>query len=343
MEKVSNYRMSIRLWVAHFITDALVAFCLSSIVITSVWFDGFPIWYSIMLMLWPVMIYNIIWFWWQIFIWHIFDTLKTEAQFFTLSKNLVLMSFICYAIAIILLSINTSLCVIFLWLWSCLFHVGWGNLSLANEKNTASHLWIFASGWVIWLSFWTWSSLYFPYAIFILLSILGFISYQLLIERNDKEIIPEIKQPNTFFSIKKPYLLYMILIGCIIFEIFRSWVWTYFQNAFQWWYLILAGLAGVSFLGKWLWGIFYDSKYFRHEYIFWIFMVSLGSIVWYINSQQLWLLFIWIFGLQFLLSPVAVILCKIVPESRWKIIGLTFWLSLVLGFISYEIFAIYFL
>ncbi len=146
------------LGISHFFTDAIASFVLVSLSLVFLAENSsfkFGLFFYFML-------YNFIAFGGQSLIWYFLDKVKKSDKSFRISKNLILISFIFYLFGLLILILNKNnlweiyyiFSVFLVWLGSAFFHIWWGNISLLSKKKKATVLWLFASGWVVWLSFW---------------------------------------------------------------------------------------------------------------------------------------------------------------------------------------------
>jgi len=339
-----NKLFGIILGISHFFTDAIASFILVSI--SLIFLSGsssfkFGLFFYFML-------YNLIAFWGQSLIWYFLDKVKKNKKSFKISKNLILLSFLFYLLGLLififnknsLIEFNYILSIILVWLGSALFHIWWWNISLLSEKKKATVLWLFASGWVVWLSFWYFLARYhcdYNFIFFITLFILWAIIYfwkNYKLEENINSNF-ENKLEKIFLKNYKFLLLFLLLFILT----FRSAIWTNYQYVFFDEKIIIFYLAISAFLGKIIGWILEDLKEFKDEYFLITWFISIIFII--INSffyQNLALILAWIFWLTLFISPVTIILNKIFYRKKAIIISYSFWLSLILGYFLYIVF-----
>lgn len=329
-----NYKFSSILWISHFLTDAIAMYALTIISINIFDYNNFIldkyIWLEIV---WYFILYNFLAFFLQIFLWYFLDKIKDNNKYFKISKKIILTSFLFYIIWSILLYVSFILSIIFIWIWSCLFHLWSWNISLIANKNKATNLWIFASGGVIWLSFWWFSAIFFPQVI-ILINIFLLILWKYILSNNNYKIEEKINLEYNKLSPKINSYLPIIIWLLLFILIIRSTIWTNFQIDFisnKW---IIFYLAISAFLWKIIWWILEDNKHFKEKYFIVTWFISFLLIFIYsFYFQNLIVLLLWIFWIQIFVSPITIIIYKLIPKHRSKLIGFTFWLSLVLWFL----------
>lgn len=334
MKIKSNYKFSAVLWISHFLTDAIAAFALTTISVNLININTFIIDKIVWLHLfWYFILYNFIAFFLQIFVWYFLDKINDNNNNFNISKKLIIISFVFYILWVLLLSISYILAIIFIWIWSCLFHITCWNISLLSNKNKATNLWLFASWWVVWLSFWWFSAIFSPFIIIFINIALIFISIYILSYKNYKI---EQKTKKNYYNVtqktKKSLPLILWLLALIL--IFRSSIWTNFQIEYIMNKWIIFYLAISAFLWKIIGWILEDNENFKEKYF--IITGLLSILLIYIYSyhfNHILILLLWIFWIQIFVSPITIILYKLIPENRSKIIWFTFWLSLVLWFL----------
>lgn len=341
------------LGVSHFFTDAITSFVLVSISLLFLQekanFEFGLFFYFIL--------YNFIAFWGQSFIWYFLDKVKNNEKSFKISKTLVLISFIFYLIWLLILvfykdnliEINLIISVIFIWIGSAFFHIWWWNISLMSSNKKATVLWLFASGWVIWLSFWYFLAVYYYqfYSIFfIILIFLWIIIYfwknfrleNKLKTISKKGIYKKINTENFYWKIFMKYSVYFIIFLLFILA-FRSAVWTNFQYIFYDEKIIIFYLAVSAFLWKIAWWILEDNTSFKEKYFIFTWILSLIFIFFYtFVYKNLFFILIWIFGLTLFISPITIILNKIFYQKKAIIISYSFGLSLILWYFIYLLF-----
>ena len=342
------------LGVSHFFTDAIASFILVSI--SLVFFQEkanieFGLFFYFML-------YNFIAFWWQSVIWYFLDKIKNNKKSFKISKFLVLISFLFYLIWLWFLiysknnfnEFNYIISVIMTWLGSAFFHIWWWNISLLSEKKKASVLWLFASGWVIWLSFWYFLATYyynFYIFFFIILTILWIIIYlwksfkleKELKDVSNKHLYKNINVETFLWKVFEKYIIYFTIFLLFILAL-RSSIWTNFQYVFYDEKIIILYLAISAFLWKFIWWFLEDNKNFKDEYFLITWIISLIFIIIYsFIYKNLFFILVWIFGLTLFISPVTIILNKIFYQKKAIIISYSFWLSLILGYFIYLFFS----
>ena len=335
-----NKIFGIILWISHFFTDAIASFVLTSISLvflsnySSFWFNLFVFF----------IIYNLIAFWGQSVIWYFLDKIKNIEKSFIISKNIIIFSFLFYLIWLEILiknlwninQIYLIISVIFIWLGSAFFHIWWWNISLLSENKKASILWLFASGGVVWLSFWFFIARYYPqyyflfFIVLILLSIIIFSFKNFSISEKQKNEILQIENKKIYFLII--FLLFLILAV-------RSAFWTNYQYLFFNDKIIIFYLAISAFLWKIIWWFLEDSKFFKNKYFIFVGIISFLFIFsYYFIYKNIILILIWIFWLTLFISPVTIILNNIFQNKKAIIISYSFWLSLILGYIIFKFF-----
>lgn len=323
MKKYSNFMLSTVLWLSHFLTDALAAFVLTTIALG---LSKTP--WSIFLYFF---LYNLFAFFPQIFLWYFFDRLWSASNFFRISKISVIVSFIFYALWIFFLYSNILVSVVLTWIWSCFFHLWGGNIALSSDSRKASHLGIFASWWVIWLSFWGFIAMASPIAVVFVMWILLLLWIYIFIENQFAIDTSEFNQKEK--NGWKNTAILMIFWLCIVL-IVRSSIWTHFQEVFFGNFLVLTSLAIVAFFGKIIWGFIEDLPRFSERYLWILGIFALTSLILYgFGFNNLGFLFFGIFGIQFLISPITYILYRYIPERKSMIVGFTFGCSLILWYL----------
>lgn len=328
MKKYSNFILSVFLWLSHFLTDALAAFVLITIVIKS-W--SRLAWITSSDAITYFFLYNFFAFFLQIFLWHFFDKLWKTTDFFRISKISILISFIFYPLWVLFLYSDILISVTLVWIGSCLFHLWGGNIALSSDSRKASHLGVFASWWVIGLSFWGFIAINFPLAVILILGILLLLWIYISIE--NRFVIDTLEyNKREKKEWEKAILLIVFWLWFVL--IARSGIWTHFQEVFSDNSLMLIALAIVAFFGKIIWGFVQDLPKFSEKYLGIVGFFALTSLILYsFIFNNLWFLFFWIFWIQFFISPFTYILYKYIPERKSMIIGFTFGCSLVLGYI----------
>lgn len=331
MKKYSNFILSISLWLSHFLTDAIAAFVLTTIVL-DLWKTSWSIFPYISLDVFSYFfLYNFFAFFLQIFLWYFFDKVWNTTDIFRISKIFVLISFIFYALWVLFLYSNVLISVTLTWMGSCLFHLWGGNIALSSDSRKASHLGIFASWWVIGLSFWGFSAITHPFVVVFILGILLLVGIYISLENR---FIIDIQRNAPLEVVWQKSVLSFIVFGICVILIIRSTIWTHFQEVFFGNMPILTSLAIIAFLGKIIWWFFYDMSNFSEKYLGVLGVFVLTSLILYrFAFNNLWLLFFWIFWMQFFISPLTYILYKYIPEKKSMIIGFTFGCSLVLGYL----------
>lgn len=334
MKIKSNYSFSSLLWISHFFTDSIAAFALTTISINSINIDNFFIdKYEWIQLLWYFFLYNFIAFFMQIFVWYFLDKIIDNQKFYDTSKMLIIFSFLFYILWTILLSISYFLAIISVWIGSCLFHIWAWNISILADENKATNLWIFASGWVVWLSFGWFCALYFANIYLLVDLILIFIWYIIFTNKSYKiesnSNINKYKNNNKYGE----YLSVIVLILWLVL-IIRSSIWTYFQFELFDNKLIIFYIAISAFIWKLSGWILEDSKYFKEKYLIYIWILSILFIYLYLHFiNNLIFLLIWIVWIQMFISPITFMIYKLIPEKRSEIIWFTFWLSLIFWYL----------
>ncbi len=334
----NNYTLSSLLWFSHFLTDSIASFALATISFNifnanNSLLDKY-FWISVV---WYFLLYNFLAFFWQIFIWYFLDKIVDNKKYLYTSQVIVISSFIFYIIWWLLLNFSFIFAITCLWIWSCLFHIWAWSITLVSDKNKATHLWIFASGWVLWLSYGWFLVLFFANAIFlnyVLLIIIWYFIY------NNRSYSIEEKPKNDYYiwhtNLQKYVWLIVFLLACIL--VLRSAIWTSFQIEYINNKIIIFYLAIAAFLWKITWWILEDASFFKEKYFIWNWILSFLFI--FLSSfyrDNLSLLLIWIFWIQIFVSPITIIIYKLIPENRSKIIWFTFWMSLVLWFLLLQV------
>ncbi|MDP2091138.1 MAG: hypothetical protein Q8K30_06100 [Candidatus Gracilibacteria bacterium] len=334
MKIKSNYSFSSLLGISHFFTDSIAAFALTTISINSINIDNFFIdKYEGIQLLGYFFLYNFIAFFMQIFVGYFLDKIIDNQKFYDTSKMLIIFSFLFYILGTILLSISYFLAIISVGIGSCLFHIGAGNISILADENKATNLGIFASGGVVGLSFGGFCALYFANIYLLVDLILIFIGYIIFTNKSYKiesnSNINKYKNNNKYGE----YLSVIVLIlGLVL--IIRSSIWTYFQFELFDNKLIIFYIAISAFIGKLSGGILEDSKYFKEKYLIYIGILSILFIYLYLHFiNNLIFLLIGIVGIQMFISPITFMIYKLIPEKRSEIIGFTFGLSLIFGYL----------
>jgi len=333
-----NKLFGITLWISHFFTDAIASFVLVSISLVFLETNSS---FTLSLFFY-FMLYNFIAFWWQSIIWYFLDKIKIFKQSLKISKYIILTSFIFYLLWLLILILTRNnlvesyyiFSVILVWLGSAFFHIWWWNISLLSENKKATILWLFASGGVIWLSFWYFLARYYfdlYHIFFIVLTILWLIIYfweNYTLSNKSKEIYDNKINYKIFFIV---WLLFIL--------VFRSIIWTNYQYVFFNKKIIIFYLAISAFLWKIMWWILEDLKSFKDKYFIYIGIISILLIlIASIFNNNLILILIWIFWLTLFISPVTIILSKIFTQKKAIIISYSFWLSLILGYLLYLFF-----
>jgi MFS family permease len=334
----SNYTFSSLLWFSHFLTDSIAAFALTTISLSIHNSNNFILdtyfWISAV---WYFLFYNFLAFFWQICIWYFLDKIVDNKKYLYCSKLIVISSFILYVIWWLLLQFSFIFAITFIGIWSCLFHIWGWSIALVSDKDKATHLWIFASGWVVWLSYGWFLVVFFAEAIFLTYVLLIIIWYFIY---NNRSYSIEEKLKNDYSTLhtnlQKYVWLIVFLLACFL--VLRSAIWTSFQIEFINNKIIIFYLAIAAFLWKITWWILQDAHFFKEKYFIWIWALSFLFIFLYsFHIHNLMLLLIWIFWIQIFVSPITLIMYKLMPENRSKIIWFTFWMSLVLWFLLLQV------
>lgn len=331
MKKQSNYILSSLLWVSHFLTDALAAFVLTTITIAVRNSTSSPVWYFSLDAVSYFFLYNFFAFFLQIFLGYFYDSLKGNALFFRVSKQTVVLSFVFYILGVFFLSHQFFVSTVLIGIGSCLFHLGSGNIALVSQKRKASHLWIFASGGVIGLSFWGLAAVYFPTVVVWIVGLLIAIGWYI---QGEKAYVIETSEHIEKLEKKLRDFFPFIIVGLGSILIARSAIWTHFQQAFWGNTQVLVSLAICAFFWKILWGFLEDTPKFKERYLWVFWVIALASLAIYSYLlHDLVFLFLWIVGIQLFVSPITYILYTYMKEWKSTIIGFTFWCSLVLGYL----------
>lgn len=338
MKILTNYRYSALLWIGHFLTDAIAAFALTTISLNyiniGIFFVDRFVWLQVA---WYFFLYNFLAFFMQIFVGYFLDKIKDNQSFFSKSKNIVLISFVLYIVWVLFLNYSYILSILVIWLASCLFHLWWGNISLLSDKNKATNLWIFASWWVLGLSFWWFNAVYFP--IFIVYIVVCLLIVWLFIQ-SYKSYEIELHEKNDYYNLTKEtknLLAIIIFLLCMVLVI-RSAIWTNFQMIYilDRWFIFY--LAVAAFLWKITGWVLEDCIYFKEKYFAVTWLISFVAIfVYSFYFQNIVLLLLWIFLIQIFVSPITIIIFKLLSEKRSEIIWFTFGMSLVLWFLLLKI------
>ncbi len=334
------------LGISHFFTDAIASFVLVSLSLAFLEDNSsFKYW-----LFFYFVLYNIIAFWGQSIIWYFLDKIEKNKKSFNISKILILVSFWFYLLWLLVFILNKNnqvdsyyiFPVILIWLGSTFFHIWWWNISLLSEKKKATVLWLFASGWVVWLSFWYFLARYYydyNFIFFIILFILWTIiylwkNYKLENSLNQNKLLAK-----SYPLFKWTFKIYFIL-SLLFILAFRSAFWTNYQYLFFNEKMIIFYLAISAFLWKIIWWILEDYKPFKEKYFIITWIISVIFIIIYsFFYQNLFLVLAWIFWLTLFISPITIILNKILYRKKAIIISYSFWLSLILWYFLFLLFS----
>lgn len=334
MQLSENTKFSTLLWVSHFLTDSLAAFVLTTISINILSANNFFIdKYLGFEITWYILTYNFLAFFLQIFVWYFLDKIQDNSDFFIVSRYIVITSILFYVVWILALQLSYILSIVLVWIWSCLFHIWSGSITLVSDTKKATNLWIFASWWVLWLSFWGFMWILFPQMV--PLVIITVIAIGVLLYKNKSYKIDTNSRNNLVnLSDSIKWFLPIIILILWLLLVFRSAVWTNFQIEFSLDKWILLYLAIAAFLWKISGWFLLDSAVFKNSYFIWIWIISVWMILLYsFLLQELPILLLWIFGIQIFISPITITLHNLISKKRGEIIWFIFWMSLVLGYL----------
>ena len=262
-----------------------------------------------------VLLYNILAFWLQLFLWIFAD--KTEY-----SKSISYIGCVLVWIWVCILATYPVISMIFLWIWNACFHIWWWILTLALNPWKAKEPWIFVAPWAIGLAIWAilWKAGNFYCREWLALLWLWLIT----IIRNSKDFLPykKIKEYAKKESLKKydwklPVIIIIsLLIICII---IRSSVGFLVSYSWKTWALFSISFVVCLALWKAFGGIIADR--------WWWLRIWVGSLLLSLPFLLLWEMypvcwFIGIFLFNITMSIALVWMVKVLPDKPW----FSFWL-----------------
>ena len=262
-----------------------------------------------------VLLYNILAFWLQLFLWIFAD--KSEY-----SQSISYIGCVLVWIWVCIFSIYPILSMIFLWVWNACFHIWWWILTLALNPWKAREPWIFVAPWAIWLIVWTilwkawnfycreWLVLLWIWLITMIRSSKNFLPYKNIKEYTKKKTMNKI-------SWKLPILLIISLFTISI--IIRSFVWFLINYSRKVWIPIILWFTFVITLWKAFGGIIADK--------WWWLKIGVGSLLLSLPFLLLWetypvCWFLGIFLFNITMSIALVGMVKVLPNRPW----FSFWL-----------------
>ena len=262
-----------------------------------------------------VLIYNILAFGLQLFLWIFAD--KSEY-----SKSISYIGCVLVWIGVCIFSIYPILSMVLLWIGNACFHIWWWILTLALNPWKAKEPWIFVAPWAIWLSVWIilwkagnfyhreWLALLWIWLISMIGSSKDFLPYQQIKESIKKENLKKASR-------KLPILLIISLFTISI--IIRSFVGFLISYSRIVWIPIVLWFTFVIALWKAFGGIIADK--------YWWLKIWVSSLLLSLPFLLLWEMypicwFIGIFLFNITMSIALVWMVKAIPNKPW----FSFWL-----------------
>ena len=262
-----------------------------------------------------VLIYNILAFGLQLFLWIFAD--KSEY-----SKSISYIWCLLVWIWVCIFATYPILSMIFLWIWNACFHIWWWILTLALNPWKTKEPWIFVAPWAIWLTVWTilWKAWNFYCREWLVLLWIGLIT----MARSSKDFLPyqrikeSIKKENLKKDSRKlPILLIISLFTISI--IIRSFVWFLINYSRKVWIPTVLWFTFVIALWKAFGGIIADK--------YWWLKIWVSSLLLSLPFLLLWEMypicwFVGIFLFNITMSIALVWMVKALPNKP----GFWFWL-----------------
>ena len=261
-----------------------------------------------------VLIYNILAFWLQLFLWIFAD--KTEY-----SKSISYIWCILVWMWVYAFTSNPMLSIIFIWIGNACFHIWGWILILGLNPWKAKEPWIFVAPGGIWLVVgtilwksgnfycWEWLTLLWIGLITMTRSSKGFLPYKKIKEYTQKNL----KRHDW----KLPIIIIVSLFTICI--IIRSFVWFLINYSRKTWIILSVSFVVCLALWKALWWFFADKR--------WWSKVWVGSLLLSLPFLLLWEIvptcwFVGIFLFNITMSIALVWMVKVIPNKPW----FSFWL-----------------
>ncbi len=262
-----------------------------------------------------VLIYNILAFGLQLFLWIFAD--KTEY-----SQSISYIGCVLVWIWVCIFAVYPILSMILLWLGNACFHIWGWILSLSLNPWKAKEPWIFVAPWAIWLLFWAmlWKTGNFYYREWLALLWIWLITML----RSSKDFLPykKIKEQAKKESLKKhdwklPVVIIISLLTICI--IIRSFVWFLVNYSRKTWALISISFVVCLALWKAFGGIIADKWWWLKIWV-WSLLLSLPFLLFWETYPVCWFIGIFLFNITMSIALVGMI--KVIPDKPW----FSFWL-----------------
>ena len=262
-----------------------------------------------------VLIYNILAFGLQLFLWIFAD--KTEY-----SQSISYIGCVLVWIWVCILATYPILSMIFLWLGNACFHIWGWILTLALNPWKAREPWIFVAPWGIWLILWTllwkawnfycreWLALLWIWLITMVWSSKDFLPYKKIKEYAKKESLKK-------HDWKLPVIIIISLLTiCIIIRSFVGFLVSYSRKT---WALLSISFVVCLEFWKALWWFFADKRWWLKIWV-WSLLLSLPFLLLWEMYPVCWFIGIFLFNIT--MSIALVWMVKVVPNKPW----FSFWL-----------------
>lgn len=262
-----------------------------------------------------VLLYNILAFWLQLFLWIFAD--KREY-----SQSISYIGCVLVWIGVCIFAIYPILSMIFLWLGNACFHIWGWILTLALNPWKAREPWIFVAPGGVWLILWTllWKTGNFYYREWLALLWIWLIA----MARSSKDFLPykDIKEYTKKESLKKhdwklPVIIIISLLTICI--IIRSSVGFLVSYSWKTWALISISFVICLALWKALGGIIADKWWWLKIWV-WSLLLSLPFLLLWEMYPICWFIGIFLFNITMSIALVGMV--KVVPNRPW----FSFWL-----------------
>lgn len=262
-----------------------------------------------------VLVYNILAFGLQLFLWIFAD--KTEY-----SKSISYVGCILVWIWVYIFAMYPLLSMILLWLWNACFHIWWWILTLALNPWKAKEPWIFVAPWWVGLVIgtllwkagnfycWEWLILLWIWLVAMVLSSKDFLPYKKIKEYVKKE---EKKGHDWKLPI---FIIISLLTICII---IRSFVWFLISYSWKTWTILTVWFVLCLEMWKALGWIFADKWWWLKVWVSSL-LLSLPFLLLWEVAPICWFIGIFLFNIT--MSIALVWMVKVVPNKPW----FSFWL-----------------
>ncbi len=262
-----------------------------------------------------VLIYNILAFGLQLFLWIFAD--KSEY-----SKSISYIGCVLVWMGVCIFSIYPILSMVLLWIGNTCFHIWWWIVTLALNPGKAKEPWIFVAPWAIWLSVWIilwkagnfyhreWLALLWIWLISMIRSSKDFLPYQQIKESIKKENLKKASRKLPIFLIISLFTISIII---------RSFVGFLINYSRKVWIPIVLWFTCVLALGK-AFGWIIADKWWRLKIWVWSLLLSLPFLLLWETAPICWFIGIFLFNITMSIALVGMV--KVIPNKPW----FSFWL-----------------